>query len=151
MTTRNEIFDALVTRLKDRLVPRMVKSVVRGLDGFPPEQDGQPAIGVAAGRQRAMGSPTQPTKWIYTAHLWVAVWNASARAEQQLFDIIDAIDASLDRRPDEIIFGHEELKYQTTLGGLVLRCGIEGEIELYPAATGEQAFAIIPVDILTTG
>jgi hypothetical protein len=35
MSTRNEIFDALVARPKDRLVPRMVKSVARGLDGFP--------------------------------------------------------------------------------------------------------------------
>lgn len=36
-----------------------------------------------------------------------------------------------------------------TLGGLVTHCWISGEIEVYDGVLGEQAVAVIPVEILT--
>lgn len=150
MKGRDAIYEALRKRVHDALVPRYAKSVQRGLRGFPPTQPYQPAVAITAGDELSSGKSGQPAKWTLYGSITVAVWDTSDQGEQKLLAILDEVDEALNKKGDEIIPGHESGFYQTTLGGLVQRCGVTGQVEMYAGSSGEQAIAIIPVEILVT-
>jgi hypothetical protein len=54
-------------------------------------------------------------------------------------DLLDAVEEALAPEPGEAVL---------TLGGLVARCWIDGDIETDEGLLGEQAVAIVPVSIL---
>ena len=61
-----------------------------------------------------------------------------------LNDLVGQVEAALELQPGE---GGE---YQTTLGGLVHRAWISGEVELLQGEVSDQAAAIVPVEMLAS-
>jgi hypothetical protein len=107
----------------------------------------QPALFLVQGHQ----APQQtgrgiPPKWILRAELYLYV-NAGSDPNvipaQQLNKLLDKIEAAL--RPST---GNDQMQNTQTLGGLVSHCWLDGEIEVFDGALGEQSVAIIPISIL---
>ena len=101
----------------------------------------QPALFQAQGKEMASAGFRLPTKWTLRVHLYVYVHQASVAGQvpaTQLNTILDAIETAL--LPDA---GSSE----QTLGGLVSHCRIVGEVETDEGTLGDQAVAIIPIEI----
>ena len=101
----------------------------------------QPALFQAQGKEMASAGFHLPTKWTLRAHLYVYVHQASVAGQvpaTQLNTFVDAIEAAL---LPEAATGEQ------TLGGLVSHCRIIGEIETDEGLLGDQAVAIIPIEI----
>jgi hypothetical protein len=109
-----------------------------------------PAINQPAAFQAQVGEIEErkhgfPPKWLLMVNIYVYV-NAgkdpSAIPATALNTVLDAMGAAIE--PDGLPQGVQ------TLGGLVNRCWISGKIETDEGALGEQAVAIVPVEILVT-
>jgi len=87
-----------------------------------------------------------PPKWLLRAELYLYA-NAGSDPHvipaQQLNTLIDAIEAAL--KPAT---GNDIIQNVQTLGGIVSHCWLDGEIEVFDGALGEQAVAIVPISIL---
>jgi hypothetical protein len=108
-------------------------------DVAPPDQ---PALFQAEGRQTASVVANQPTKWTFRAEFVVYVHANTADTDDvitTLNNLVDSIVAALEREP---------ATGRQTLGGLVYDCRISGDIETDEGRLGEQAVAIIPIEII---
>ncbi len=88
-----------------------------------------------------------PTIWTLEAELLVYVHTGAQTdptlvPSQILNPLLDAIEASL--TVDDIA------NEACTLGGLVSRCAINGPIEISLGSMGDEAVAIVPIQILTS-
>lgn len=105
----------------------------------------QPALFQAEGKQSAEAKAGQPTKWIFRAELALYVHRATcgqADVVVALNMLVDAIVAALDR---------EAATGKQTLGVLVYECRISGDIETDEGRLGDQAVALIPIEIIANG
>jgi hypothetical protein len=84
-----------------------------------------------------------PTKWNlrFDIYLYVNTAGKEMPPSQEMNPLLDAIDAALAPTAGTEV---------QTLGGLVHHCWISGSIETDEGTLGDQAVAIIPVDILAT-
>lgn len=87
-----------------------------------------------------------PPKWLLRAEVYLYV-NTGADPNvipaTKLNDLMDAIEKSLGPGP-----GSDLMQNVQTLGGMVSHCWLDGEVEVFDGALGEQSIAIIPISIL---
>ena len=110
---------------------------------FPSDVPEQPAL---FARYLKDIFPTRATgvlpKTIIEAELWIysgAGGDPDAVPEDALLALIDAVELGLQPSPATGV---------QTLGGVVVHCWIEGDLDLSPGDLGGQAMAIIPIKML---
>jgi hypothetical protein len=103
----------------------------------------QPAIFQAQRNEQAIQDTGKPTTWklMVDVYLYVKAPTTDAPA-QYLNPLLDAICAALG--PENPIAN------RCTLGGLVHYARIAGQIETDEGTLGDQAVAIVPIEILVT-
>lgn len=106
----------------------------------------QPALFQVQGKQ----APQQdrrglPPKWLLRAELFIYTYAdpTDPVPVQKLNTLVDGIDSVLGPAP-----GGDQIANAQTLGGLVSHCWLDGEIEIFDGALGQQSVAIIPIAIL---
>lgn len=105
-------------------------------------KDEQPALFLAAAGQTGVQVRNLPPVWTLKATLHLYVHGAadpSVSPSTRLNELLDAIEAAI---------AVPEGEPAQTLGGLVQHAWIAGEIETDEGVLGDQAVAIIPIDIL---
>lgn len=144
-TTRKAIFDALYARLGTVPGITTLGRRLRSFDEVQPSE--QPALFMQPTTQVVENTPGFPAKWRVNADLALYVHDtSSAGPSERLHELLDAIEAAL-RATDSEAHGEDA---PTTLGGLVIACQITGPIETDEGALGDQAVAIIPLEILVS-
>lgn len=141
MNTREEIYQAFFDLVSQ--TPGLKTSNRRfklWTDVQPPDQ---PALFIVQRGEQAKFTPRTPTIW--TLHLNVVLYGHNGGQESlapmsNLNPIIDAVVAKL--LPTAPMYEEQ------TLGGLVERCRIDGEIQTDEGTLGDQAVAVIPITIL---
>lgn len=149
--SREAIYAALMARMQAK-VPGIVTFSRKLVDYDQVDATQQPALLVIEGDQNGMASsPSLPMKWTLGAHLILYVRTAeSATPATPLLNVLDAIEAALERQPGEgNAFSADDQRY-TTLGGLVRHARIAGAVQVQPGAEGEQGIAIVPIEMLVT-
>lgn len=103
----------------------------------------QPALFLAQKSETAQTVTGQPTRWALTADVYLYVNTPAPQSPGQAMNpLLDAIEAAL--APDS------PARNANTLGGLAQYCRIEGAIETDEGTLGDQAVAIVPIQILAT-
>ena len=148
---REEIYQALLNRLKT--VPGFVtcSRQWKVWDDVAPVE--QPAIFLPHGNESVTQVKGLPPAWRLTPVLWIY-----CRTDQDpdlpggttLAQLVQAVEAALERQPDEQGGYALPDTFGTTLGGLVAHCWIEGPIVTDEGILGGQAVAQIPLEILAT-
>lgn len=102
----------------------------------------QPALFMSQTGETAEPRTNQPTRWIFRVelYLYAMTTNAHDAPASVLNPILDAVVAKLSP-----IAGENQ-----TLGGLVHYCRISGPIETDEGHLGDQAVAIIPIEMQVT-
>lgn len=141
---REAIYSALFDRLK--AIPGLRTTSRRLRHWSDVDASQQPALFQAQGRETATpGDPARgvPTKWTLSADVYIYVRTDGDQVPGTVMNpLLDAIEAAL--RNDNA------MQRVQTLGGLVERCWIEGDIETDEGTLGDQAVAIVPIRILAT-
>jgi hypothetical protein len=111
----------------------------------------QPAIYVVQENEIAQAVRGLPTKWTRSATLWIyAKKDGDTLAIQLLNPIVDAIEDMLAPvRMDGVTRNFPPGVNVNTLGGLVERVSINGNIEWSGGYLGDQAVAAVPLEIIT--
>jgi hypothetical protein len=140
MTSREAIFAALFAKAtaSTGLVTKS-RTLKTWADTASAEQ---PALFQAEGKQAASTHAGLPTKWTFRAELVLYVHASTCNTADVVTTLnneVDAIVAALDRDP---------ATGTQTLGGLVHDCRISGDIETDEGRLGQQAVAIIPIEII---
>ena len=103
----------------------------------------QPALFMVVKNETARS--TQPLNIIWTIKVDLVIY-VNARIDSKspvgpiLNPILDAIEGSFNQNTNPI-------SNRDTLGGLVKSCSIEGPIEIDESINGDQAIAVIPIEI----
>lgn len=118
---------------------------VKTWEDVPPED--QPALLLLPRREPAQRKKGLPTIWTLEVDLMLYVHTNAQNdpdviPHQLLNPLLDAIEASL--AIDDV------MNNACTLGGLVSHCAIEGAIEIFPGSLGDEAVAIVPLQLLTS-
>lgn len=141
MIAREPIYLALFARLQ--AIPGVV-TVSRKLkhwDDVPSAS--QPALFQAQKNQVAQKQTGLPTRWSLPVDVYLYVKSPSDDVPAaHLNPLLDAVCAAL--QPDDMA------GQRCTLGGLVHDTRISGTIETDEGTLGDQAVAIIPIEILVT-
>ena len=114
-------------------------------ENVAPEE--QPALLLRQNTEHGARRRGQPTIWTLTLDLMLYVHtgaqnDSSIVPSQILNPLLDAIEASL--KVDDAS------NNACTLGGLVSHCAIEGPIQIFLGNLGDEAVAIVPIQILTS-
>lgn len=116
-------------------------------DNLAPER--QPALVLLADDLVPLQERGRPTKWLI--HAWIILYVRGLEADDspdtQLLTIIDAVETSLARQPQEAITDPTN-PYHTNLGGACSRCWISGAIKVFRGDVSTQAAAVFPLEIL---
>jgi hypothetical protein len=136
---REQIFAALFALVSTAANFKTTSRKLKLWSDVPPAE--QPALFQAQGKEHAASGFRQPTKWTLHGSLYVYAHQNSLDMlpSTALNGLIDAIELAL--APD-MATGEQ------TLGGLVQHCRIAGEIETDEGVLGDQAVAIIPIEIM---
>jgi len=141
---REAIYSGLFNRLK--AIPGIRTTSRRLKHWSDVDASQQPAIFLAQGRETATpGDPARgvPTKWTLSTDIYVYARTDGDQVPGTVMNpLLDAIEAVL--QPDNA------MQRTQSLGGLVERCWIEGDIETDEGTLGDQAVAIVPIRILAT-
>jgi hypothetical protein len=102
----------------------------------------QPALYLAQKSMTAEVTFGKPTRWTLEAEVYIYVRTdrLTEPPATQMNNLIDAVEAAL--APDQ------STPNVQTLGGLVSHCWINGKIETDEGTLGEQAVAVIPINML---
>lgn len=104
----------------------------------------QPALFMIQGGETPEQVRGLPAKWRLKAELYLYVNPGEGKSvipSQVMNPLIGAIRNAL--AVDNVVAN------ACTLGGLVSHCWIAGEIEVYDGVLGDQAVAVVPIEILT--
>lgn len=140
MITREQIYAALFARLA--AVPGLVTTsrILKHWADVPAEM--QPALYMAQVREVPVTQTAEPTKWRLTVDVYVYVRTGGGQVPGTVLNpILDAIEAALPRHP---VSGRH---YDLGVPG-VEWARIEGAIDTDEGTLGEQAVAIVPIQIL---
>jgi len=138
MINREAIYAALFTRLSTAASFVTTSRKLRHWDDVKPPQ--QPALFQVQKGEQPRNTPGLPTEWVLTVEVFVyARAPGHALPSAAINNLLDAIEAAL--APDPIT-------NKCTLGGLVQHVWIDGQIQTDEGALGDQAIAIIPLQIL---
>ncbi len=148
---RESIYQALQARLET--VPGFVtfSRQWKIWDDVPRSE--QPALFLPHGNEAPVQQRGLPPAWRLQPTLWVYArtdQDPTAAPGTTLATLVQAIEAALERQPDEQGGYAKADSYGTTLGGLVSHCWIAGPIVTDEGILGGQAVAQIPLDILAT-
>jgi len=156
---REAIFAALFARLQARVTG--VKVFSRKLTSFDDVAAAdQPAVFLVKGNEDP--TPKQGFLPLWKLHADIVVFcrndaSPDAPPSVQLNDLLTDIEAALERQPSEGPIADAPFpntpggsSFGTSLGGLCSHCWIAGTVEVGEGAIGDQAIAIIPIEILTT-
>jgi hypothetical protein len=120
---------------------RISSRILKHWNDVPAEQ--QPALYQAQKREQAINKTGEPTKWLLSVDLYVYVRTSGGQVPGTVLNpILDAIEAVFVLHP---ITGIHTLP----IAG-VEWARIEGAIETDEGTLGEQAVAIVPIQILAT-
>jgi hypothetical protein len=102
----------------------------------------QPALFLAQDTQLAEQVTGFPTKYLLGAKIWIYAHRDSSDEvpSAQINNILDELDWALMPSPSPT--------FKQTLGGLVEHCWISGAIETDEGTLGNQAVAIVPIQML---
>lgn len=139
MATREEAYAALFALLQ--ALPGVVTASRRVEHWADVPGQKQPAVYLAQSSERITRKPGYPAARTLNAFVYVYVKGASKAAppSTKLNALVQAIETALEPVP-----GQET----QTLGGRVYQCCIEGEIKEDEGALGDQAVAVIPVQMI---
>lgn len=139
MINREQIFAALFALVSASSSYKTSSRKLKHWAQVPPAQ--QPAIFQTQGKEHAVAGYRMPTRWTLHASLYIYAHQNSLDTlpSTALNGLLDAIELAL--VPD-VATGEQ------TLGGLVTHCRIVGDIETDEGVLGDQAVAIIPIEIL---
>lgn len=144
MTNFEPIYQALFDRLK---LATGVKTASRRLKHWTdvPAKD-QPALFTSQGGEAPEQVRGMPPKWRLTVDVYVYVTVPSEKTAPAtlLNPILGAVRDAM--APSE---GVDRINRVQSLGGLVSHAWINGQIEVYDGVLGDQAVAMIPIEILT--
>jgi hypothetical protein len=137
-------FAGLVTQ--DRPLFKLATRKPSTWEGVSP--DDQPALLMRQKREQALRKKGLPTVWTFHLELLLYVHtgaqNDSAIIPAEILNpLLDAIEASL--------AVDDQSNAACTLGGLVSHCAINGDIEIFSGDLGDEAVAIVPIEILVNG
>jgi hypothetical protein len=138
MIDREAIYAALFALVSSASAFKTSSRKLQHWDDVPPPN--QPALFQAQGNETAVAPYRQPTKWTLQAKLYVYAHQNSLDTlpAVALNQLLNAIEAKLAPGPDG----------EQTLGGLVSHCRIVGDVETDEGVLGDQALAIIPIEIM---
>lgn len=136
---REQIYSALFDKVSGAANFKTKSRKLRHWSDVP--QGEQPALFMVQTGEAAETIRGQPTRWTLRVDLYLYVRTTGASIPaQQINPLLDAVVATLaPSGPDNV----------QTLGGLVHRCWIEGQIETDEGSLGDQAVVIIPIIIFT--
>jgi hypothetical protein len=138
---REPIYLALFARLQAIPGLATVSRRVKHWDDVPSAS--QPALFQSQKSQTAQKQTGLPTRWTLPVEVYLYVRSPTTDAPAaHLNPLIDAVCGAL--APDDIT------GQRCTLGGLVHDARIAGQIETDEGTLGDQAVAIVPIEILVT-
>lgn len=141
---REAIYSALFDRLKT--IPALRSSSRRLKHWVDVDPSEQPALFLAQVRETSVpGDPARgvPAKWTLSADVYIYARTDGGQVPGTVMNpLLDAVEAAT--LPDNAV------QRVQTLGDLVERCWIEGDIETDEGTLGDQAVAIVPIRILAT-
>lgn len=138
---REAIYAALFARIAGIAGVRTQSRILKHWDDVPAEQ--QPALFMAQGAQQPITQTGEPTKWLLFAEIYVYVRTSGGQVPGTVLNpILDAIEAALPLHP---VTG----KHTLDAPG-VEWARIDGAIETDEGTLGEQAVAIVSIQILAT-
>ena len=114
----------------------------RGWAEVPPAE--QPALFMAQVRETHQVVTKLPPVWMLHVELWVYVNSGSGVNELPATQLNGVLDALTNALMPPVPQGEQ------TLGGLVHRCRIDGEVNTDEGTFGDQAVAVIPVTIFVS-
>ena len=139
--TREPIYAALFARLSAIPGLRTKSRILKHWNDVPAEQ--QPAVFQAQVREQPQTRTGEPTKWLLSVDVYVYVRTAGGQVPGTVLNpILDAIEAALPLHP---VTG----KHTLDAPG-VEWARIDGAIETDEGTLGDQAVAIVPIQILAT-
>jgi hypothetical protein len=102
----------------------------------------QPALFMAQDTQQAEQVTGFPTKYVLGAKVWIYAHRDTSNEvpSAQINNILDALD--------EVLMPSPSPTFKQTLGGLVEHCWISGAVETDEGTLGNQAVAIVPIQML---
>lgn len=155
---REALFVALAARLAAITSPNIVtvSRVLIDFENAAPVQ--QPAIYIVKGHETNLEkNPSRPPRWKIEAELVVFCRNdadPNAPPSTQLNALLTGIEGSLIRSPTEgFVIGQpyaQTNEWWTSLDGLCSHCMISGDIIVGEGASGGQAVALVPIEILVS-
>lgn len=138
---REPIYAALFAALQGLPGVRTSSRILKHWNDVPAEM--QPALFLAQGSQQPVTQTGQPSKWLLAAEVYVYVRTSGGQVPGSVLNpILDAIEAALPLHP---VTG----KHTLDAPG-VEWARIDGAIETDEGTLGEQAVAIVPIQILAT-
>ena len=138
-TTREQVMAALLAQLSPLANFNTVQRVDLPWSALGDIQ--QPALILIEGverHERPLSGPAKRTLRV-AAIVYARNDGESTAGDTILNPLIEAVETALAPSPMTAL---------NTLGGQVAHCWIEGDLERDPGDTGNQAFAIIPINIL---
>jgi hypothetical protein len=151
MIQREAAYQALSDRLQSAMAgtpaPGWEWSFGRTYRDFDDPQVLQPACLVVVRDQRPMVQSGMPTRWELGAGVLIYFQNKDPDTETDTLvnGVIDAVEGALVATADEAD-GTGEM--HTTLGGIVLRAWIDGQLGVFQGLPGDQTVIVIPVTML---
>jgi len=147
---RSEIYRALTDRIQEIEVIRTCEQRLRAYDDVP-EAEQPAAFVVAADEMPTYQGRGLPPIWLlrYRLYIYARITNGDPKAigSDALHDILTAIETKMVATAAEKVV--DPNAYDTTLDGLCSHARIVGTIVKDEGALGEQAVAMVPIEVLT--
>lgn len=150
---REALLTALFTRLQGIQGVVTVSRKPKTFDQVSPAE--HPAIYMVTESQEAVNQKGLPPVWKLKVTVYLYVYDSSdAGPESLLNTYIKSIEACLEQQPGEARAANPRYPVDpyaktTTLGGLASHCWISGPVETDGGGLGNQAAAIIPIEIMS--
>jgi len=141
MTNREQIYAALFAKLQASASFATASRRIKALNEVPPSD--HPALFQLQKGEVANTTPNLNTVWRLNVDVFIYVHTQGDRSiapSTILNPLIDAVETAI---------APSQINNRQTLGGLVEHCFIAGEILIEEGNLGEQAVAVIPIEILT--
>jgi hypothetical protein len=153
---RERIYAALFARLRAKVSGQVLTFTRKYVDYDQVAASQQPALILSATHTTPENELGEPTRWRVNAVivLYAQTSTYPDNPDRALSQLITAVEGALEWSPDDKPLQgasfQRGVQQQTTLGGLVSHCWISGAVEYTQGETGDQAVAIIPVEMLAT-
>jgi hypothetical protein len=141
MTSREAIFAALFAQISTATGFVTTSRTLLHWTDVPPQN--QPALFQSEGKQRADTVRGQPTKWMFEAEL--AIYVHAASLPPGVTDVVSVLNAQIDAVIAAL--ARDPVRGVQTLNGVVGDVRIQGEVVTDEGRLGQQAVALIPLEI----